>query len=139
MNNTPAWMVKWNEKMEAAKPGLDAAGSVVGKVWNVIWTVLLWCFRLRAVFLAIPVVVAALKLARINYELLPAMVGLHLLDNGSFAFVVTKNVAVYGPLAVTALCLLMMALSRKTIYPWIISIFSLAIPLLILVINVFPG
>lgn len=135
MSQAPAWKEKWKENLEAARPGLNAAG----KVWNVIWLILVWCFRFRAVFLAIPVVVGALKLARINHELLPAMVGLHLLENGSFSFVVAKPVAIYVPLAITALCLLMMTLSRKTIYPWLISIFSLAIPLVILMINVFPG
>ena len=39
----------------------------------------------------------------------------------------------------TALCLLMMFLSRKTIYPWIISIFSLVLPFLLIVTNIFPA
>ena len=41
-------------------------------------------------------------------------------------------------LAVTALCLLMMFISRRTIYPWLISIFSLVLPILLIVTNMLP-
>lgn len=126
MNKAGGLIEKWNQTCEKMKPGMRIAGTI----WNVI-------YRLRALFMAIPVVYAALKLARVNYELLPDMVGLDLLANGEYSYMVAKETAVYGPLAVTALCLLMMILSRKTLYPWVISIFSLAIPLLILVTNVF--
>jgi len=34
---------------------------------------------------------------------------------------------------------LMMWLSRRTIYPWIISIFTLVLPILIWITNVFPA
>ena len=44
-----------------------------------------------------------------------------------------------APLVVTGVCLVMMWLSRRTIYPWIISIFSLVLPILIWITNVFPG
>ena len=118
---------------------LGPAAPVVQKVGNVIYQIGLWIYRLRAILLAIPVIIWALQLARINYELLPDMVGLCLQASGEFTYLVAKEVAVYGPLAVTALCLLMVALSKKTIYPWIISIFSLALPLLILMTNVFPA
>ena len=139
MNQTPAWLEKWNKKLDSFRPKLNAAANAASAAGDFVQGVFNFIYRLRSLFLAIPVVVAALKLARVNYELLPPMVGLYLLNDGSFAFVVTRNVAVYGPLAVTAVCLLMMAFSRKTVYPWVISIFTLTLPLLILVINVFPG
>ena len=52
---------------------------------------------------------------------------------------ITKEAAVYGPLAVTAVCLLTMLLSRKTLYPWIICLFSMVLPVLILITNMFPA
>ena len=52
---------------------------------------------------------------------------------------VEKGIAVMGPLAVTAACLLLMFLSRRVVYPWLVSIFSLALPLLIYITNVFPA
>ena len=118
---------------------LGPAAPVAQKVWNVVYQAGLWVYRLRAILLAIPVIIWALQLARINYELLPELVGIGLQSDGGFHYLVAREVAVYGPLALTALCLVMMGLSRKTIYPWIISIFSLVLPLIILLINVFPA
>lgn len=118
---------------------LGPAAPTVQKVCNVVYQIGLWVYRLRAILLAIPVIIWALQLARINFELLPDMVGIGLMASGEFLYLVAKETAVYGPLALTALCLLMVALSKKTIYPWIISIFSLALPLLILLTNVFPA
>ena len=98
-----------------------------------------WAYRLRSVLLAIPVVVAAITLAIRNMARLPAKVGLDMLASGEFQFVVSKSIAVLGPLAVTAVCLLLMFASRKVIYPWLISVFSLLLPAVIYWTNVFPA
>lgn len=129
MNKIGTFAEKWNE----------SAAPVLGKIWNVIYQIGLWIYRLRSVLLAIPVIILALRIARVNFELLPDMVGLNLQNSGEFTYMVAKETAVYGPLAITALCLLMMALSKKTLYPWLISLFSLALPLMILLTNVFPA
>ena len=96
-----------------------------------------WAYRLRSVILAIPVALGAVFLAIYNQANLPAQVGINLLANGEYAQMVSKGVAVLGPLAVTAVCLLMMFCSRKVLYPWLISLFSLALPLVILFTNAF--
>lgn len=96
-----------------------------------------WAYRLRSVILAIPVAAGAVILALINQVKLPAQVGINLQANGEYAQMVGKGVAVLGPLAVTAVCLLMMFCSRKVLYPWLISLFSLALPLVILLTNAF--
>ena len=101
-------------------------------VWNLI-------YRLRSIVLAVPVVVGALFLAIHNQAKLPAMVGFNLQQTGEYAQVVAREIAVLGPLALTAVCLLLMFCSRKVLYPWLISLFSLALPVLIYVTNVFPG
>lgn len=129
MNKAGTFEEKWNTKM----------APVLGKIWNVIYQIGLWIYRLRSVLLAIPVIILALQIARVNFELLPDMVGLNLQNSGEFTYMVAKETAVYGPLAITALCLLMSALSKKTLYPWLISLFSLALPLMILLTNVFPA
>ena len=98
-----------------------------------------WCYKLRSVLLAIPVVVTSITLAIRNMAKLPDQVGLNLLANGEYQFMVGKSVAVLGPLAVTAVCLLMMFSSRKVTYPWLISVFSLVLPYLIWITNVFPA
>lgn len=96
-----------------------------------------WVYRLRSVILAIPVAFGAVVLALVNQVKLPAQVGINLQANGEYAQMVGKGVAVLGPLAVTAVCLLMTFCSRKVLYPWLISLFSLALPLVILLTNSF--
>jgi hypothetical protein len=89
--------------------------------------------------MAAPVVYGAIVLAIRNSRELPESVGLNLQSNGEFALLVTRNYAVFGPLLVTAFCLLLMFCSKKAWYPWIISIFTLVIPLLIYVTNVYAA
>ena len=95
-------------------------------------------YKLRSVLLSIPVAVAAIALALRNMIKLPEQVGLNLQANGEYAMVVGRGVAVMGPLAITAVCLLLVFCSRRVVYPWLISLFSLALPLLILITNTFP-
>ncbi len=104
--------------------------------WKSFWT---WVFRLRSVGLAIPVAVGAVCLAVYNEATLPAMVGIDLQATGEYAKMIAREVAVFGPLALTALCLLFMFCSRRVIYPWLISLFSLMLPVLILITNIFPS
>lgn len=96
-------------------------------------------FKLRSVLLAIPVAVAAIALAIKNNARLPAEVGLNMQASGEYAQFVSRNLAVMGPLAVTAVCLLMMFCSRRVVYPWLISLFSLILPIFIWFTNVYPN
>lgn len=122
---------------------LKETGSQSGSTWTNICQVAKlvgsWAYKLRSILLAIPVVVAAITMAIQNMARLPAMVGINLLASGEYQFMVVKTVAVLGPLAVTALCLLLMFSSKKVLYPWLISVFSLILPWLLWVTNVFPA
>lgn len=115
-----------------------SAGSVLKKISNVIGGILTWIYRLRGIFLAIPVVYAALKLASYNMEHLPQIVGINLQASGAFADTISREFAVYGPLGVTAACLVLMLCSRKVMYPWAISVFTLVLPILLLISNQYP-
>ena len=132
MNNAATVKEKWNEVLGKIRPVSDA-------IWNVVYPVGMWIYRLRSLILAIPVVILAIWIARINFEMLPDLVGINLQNNGEYAYMVAKEVAVYGPMAITALWLLMVVMSKKTLYPWLISLFSLVLPFLILLTNVFPA
>ncbi len=112
---------------------------IFAKIGYVLKIVGRWLYRLRGVLLAIPVAAVAIKLALQNAERLPETVGINLLANGEYAYMISRDVAVMGPLAVTALCLLLMFCSRRVLYPWLISLFTLVLPLLIWVTNVFPA
>jgi len=92
-------------------------------------------FSLRSIFLAVPVVIAALWMASYNSEHLPLLVGINLQTTGEFAKMISRQDAVYFPLMITGGCIGLMFLSRKPIYPWLISLFTLAIPVLLLVTN----
>ena len=101
---------------------------------NPVWQ---WIYRLHSVFLAIPVLLAALILALRNIIRLPQAVTFSwaaLNDVGNLVFqnvTINKTLAVWGPFGITAICVSMIFLSRRVVYPWLISLFSLVLPLLI--------
>lgn len=121
-----------------SKQNISAEGSSGNKFLEVISVIGRVIYRLRSVFMAIPVVYFALKLASYNLENLPELVGFNLQSNGEYAQMVARETAVMGPLAVTAACLVLMFFSRKSVYPWLISIFSLVLPILVLLTNQYP-
>ena len=124
---------------ENLKTAYGKTREVCAKIGNVIGIICNWIFRLRKVFMAAPVVYLAVRIAIENMERLPEYVGLNLQSTGEFAVMVTRSYAVFGPLLVTAFCLLLMFCSRKTLFPWIISIFSLVLPYLIYFTNFYHG
>jgi len=121
------------------KSGLEKTRAVIAKINYVINLIGVWLYRLRKIVMAAPVVYYALQIARYNQEHLPEEVGINLQSTGEFAHMISRNMAVTGPLALTFACLLLMFCSRKAMYSWAISIFTLALPLLILFTNVYPA
>ena len=113
--------------------------SKLKQVLGVIRILGLAAYRLRSIFLSIPVIIAALRLAAYNSEHLPLLVGLDLQTTGEFAKTISRQTAVTMPLMLTGGCLVLMILSKKTLYPWLISVFSLAIPVLLLITNMYPA
>lgn len=127
------------ETTARAKAGLDKAKSVVSKINHVINLIGVWLFRLRKLVLAAPVLYYALQLASYNREHLPEQVGINLQASGEFAQTISRQFAVMGPLGLTVACLLLMFCSRKAMYSWAISVFTLALPILILISNIYPA
>ena len=119
--------------------GLARFKAVSAKINSVINVIGMVIYRLRKVVLAAPVVYYALKLAAQNMEKLPEAVGLNLQSTGEYAATISRELAVMGPLGLTAGCLLMMFCSRKALYPWAISVFTLVLPLLLLLSNIYPS
>ena len=106
---------------------------------RVVGIIVSWIYRLRKLVLATPVVYYALKFAGYNAAHLPERVGLNLQSTGEFALYISRYAAVVGPLALTGGCLAMMFLSRKAMYAWAVSMFTLALPVLLLISNVYPA
>ena len=96
-------------------------------------------YHLRKVVMAVPVAYVALRMAAYNMSHLPEQVGVNLQTTGEFAMQISRYAAVIGPLGITAGCLVMMFFSRKAMYAWAISIFTLALPILLLVSNMYPA
>lgn len=137
----PSFNLKF-KKEEKSEDSLAEEGysrSTFQKIWDVIRILCLAVYRLRSVFLAIPVILVALRLAAYNSEHLPLLVGLNLQTTGEFAKTISRQTAVTFPLFLTGGCLVLTFLSKKSLYPWLISIFSLAIPIMLLITNMYPA
>jgi hypothetical protein len=137
----PSFNLKF-KKEEKSEDSLAEEGysrSTFRKIWDVIRILCLAVYRLRSVFLAIPVILVALRLAAYNSEHLPLLVGLNLQTTGEFAKTISRQTAVTFPLFLTGGCLVLTFLSKKSLYPWLISIFSLAIPIMLLITNMYPA
>lgn len=96
-------------------------------------------YNMRSALLALPVIVIAIIQAIVNIAKLPNKVGVDMLASGEFQFLIGKGLAVMGPLFLTCVCLILMLCSKKVLYPWLISVFSLSLPIVLWLTNVFPA
>ena len=102
-----------------------------------------WVYKLRTVFMAIPVAFAAIIMAIYNGANLPEKIQIYFPASSESELIVkmselSRGTAVFLPLLITAGCLLLMFCSKRTVYPWLISIFSLVLPLFFLFVGLFP-
>lgn len=95
--------------------------------------------KLKKIIAAAPVAAGAVFLALYNMGNLPKVVGINLLENGSFSYQIPRGLAVFAPLAITGVCLLLMFCSKRILTPWIVSLISLLIPIAVLITNIFPA
>ena len=130
---------KWARFQRKMQPTIDKVKDVVLPVWDKVSYIWNYVKKFKKLFLAAPVATMAVILAILNLIKLPALVGLDLQGNGEFSFEIIREVAVIGPLAITALCLLLMFASKRTLTPWMVSLFSLLLPVMILLTNTFPA
>ena len=112
--------------------GYNKFKQIMGKI-------IMTLYDVRKVVMAVPVAYVPLRMAAYNMSHLPEQVGVHLQTTGEFAMQISRYAAVIGPLGITAGCLVMMFFSRKAMYAWAISIFTLALPILLLVSNMYPA
>lgn len=127
---------------QAVKPeqsGFAKFKTGMAKADRIIDLVGTWIFRLRKIVMAAPVIYYAIKLAAYNGAHLPEQVGIDLQVNGAFAHTISRQLAVMGPLALTGACLVFMFCSRRAMYSWAVSIFTLVLPILLLVSNLYPA
>lgn len=144
MGNSGNFAEKWQTMMTSIRKDVAIAEANVQsktgmqkfkEIMRIIGQVI---YHLRKVVMAIPVIYYAVKLAAYNAANLPEVVGLNIQSNGIYAENISRTVAVNAPLVLTGGCLALMFLSRKTVYPWVISIFSLIVPIMLLITNIYP-
>ena len=110
---------------------------------NLFMGIVKWVYKLRGIFLCVPVAFAAIFLAFNNAFNLPEAVSLNIPYFTAEGIVIelvsfSRSVAVTVPLIITALCIVMVFLSKRVSYPWLISVFSLVLPLFIYFTTIFP-
>lgn len=115
-----------NEAKKDKVKNPDEMPMTTGKIVKLIF---LWIYRLRSVILSLPVAVAAVILAVRNSSKLPGPLEMNV---GINVVTISKDVLVMGPLALTALGILMTLISKRVTYPWLISLFTLILPLVLL-------
>lgn len=129
--------IKQTWKRFTEKPWVQKVGGFFKKVGIVLKLTAKWAYQLRSLVLSIPVIVCAGVLAIRNARLLPELVGINILANGEYQWMISRGLAVVAPLALTGLCVVLMLCSKKMLYPWLISVFSLVLPLVIWLTNTF--
>ena len=129
----------WDRLCEKLKPTLTKLAVTGRKVISFLKKAWIYVVKLRKIILAVPVAWTAVILAMRNLAKLPPLVGLDLQPDGTFGIQMGRLPAVLMPLVVTAICLLLLFCSKRTLTPFLVSVFSLALPVIILIINVFPA
>jgi hypothetical protein len=130
---------KWEALAERSAPTREKISNFFRKIGNGLEKAWDFVVKFKQFILAIPVAAGAVILAIRNLGALPKQVGFGLQLDGTFDFVVGRGIAVLGPIAVTALCLLLMFCSKRVLTPWLVSVFSLALPILLWIINCYPA
>ena len=120
-------------------PGGNSFAAGYDKFKQIMGKIIMTLYHLRKLVMAMAVAYVALRMAAYNMSHLPEQVGVNLQTTGEFAMQISRYAAVIGPLGITAGCLVMMFFSRKAMYTWAISIFTLALPVLLLVSNMYPA
>ena len=132
MSRSNPYFKKWKKKLrkmkESCQPTLDRIAYACKYI-----------AKFKKLFLGVPVATAAIVMAVVNMFRLPPLVGFIQQANGEFEIEIVRLVAVLGPLAITAICLLLMFSSKRTLTPWMVSVCSLLLPLLILITNTFAA
>ena len=105
---------KWEELCEKTAPTWKKLRKFFKKTGRVLRTIWIYLHKFRGIISSIPVAVAAIWLG-------------------------LRPLAVLAPMLLTLVCIFLTACSKRTLFPWMVSVLSLLIPLLIWVTNLYPA
>lgn len=108
-------------------------------IWPVCKEIGGYLWKFRAVLISLPVLVFAIGQAFRNASILPDKVGLDIQATGEFAVTVGRPVAVLVPFLITLGSIVLTCCTKRPLFPWLISIFTLVLPVLIWLINIYPA
>ena len=140
---------KWVDFKNKPRPGLDKTGKTLKKFGGSMATLGRYLYKLRGFLLSIPVAAAAIVLSIIAKGRLPETVEVVLPQvnaqspDAIFGFLtyttehISRGIATTAPLVLTIACLLLTISSKRMLYPWMISLLTLAIPLFLILTNVY--
>lgn len=140
---------KWNQFVDKPRPGWEKTERLYKKLHVNAKTLVQYIYRLRGVILAIPTLTVAIVLALRNQVKLPETVEVILpqfnraAEDAVLGFItyqteyLSRGTAVMAPVVITFACLLLMVCSKRVLYPWMISLFTLLIPLFLLLTNTY--
>ena len=133
------FLIFWQKFMDRVQILLSSLRKIFAKTAKILEKIISWLSKFKKIIAAVPVAAGAIVLALYNMGNLPKVVGINLLENGSFTYQIPRGIAVFAPVAVTSICLLLMFCSRRILTPWFVSLVSLLLPVMILITNVFPA
>lgn len=141
---------KWNWLVGKVRPVWEATKNVIGSIGHVFALLWKYIYMFRGILISAPVAAAAVLVASWGQKNLPEMVDItHVVVDkeaegallGLFVMTseqISRDVAVGAPLFLTALCLVFTILSKRTLYPWLISVFTLCLPIVMYFLNTYP-
>ncbi len=130
---------KINAAIAWLRDKLTPAGRVMTKVFDALMVAWNFLVRLRKIFLAVPVALVAVYLAKLNMDRLPEQVGLNLQIDGTFELMVSREWACGIPMLITLVCIVLMCCSKRVLTPWVVSVISLILPIFLWLTNIFPA
>ena len=133
------FLIFWQKFMAQVHIILSCLRRFFAKTAQILEKTISWLSKFKKIIAAVPVAVGAIILALYNMGNLPRVVGINLLENGSFTYQIPRGIAVFAPVAITSICLLLMFCSRRILTPWIVSVVSLLLPIVVLITNIFPA
>ena len=129
---------KANTQKPVAAGKKKTTGKAGASVWGALKMFANYIIQFRGVLISLPVLAVSIVQAMQNSARLPEQVGINLQVTGEYAKTVSRPTAVLIPLLVTIGCIILTCCSKRTLFPWLISIFSLVLPILIWLTNIYP-
>jgi len=141
---------KWNGFWDRFTPFFDGVGKVFRAIRRTFRNFGKYLFWFRSVVVGAPMLAAAIIIAAMNLQRLPetvsytkitldpeatnALFGLFVMSQDA----VSRNLAAMIPVALTALCVVLMIFTKRMLFPFFVGLLTLLLPQAIYYLTIFP-